>query len=296
MKKLLFVLLASAAISPAMAQTYKYVPAQRTNQPIVLTQGVQGQPIQGQNTQQQVRRVKKHPTYKLGNPLYRPAAQKGVVSGDIRYTRTPKNNTIAQRASGSWDVIPAISFGLTDKLVVNASAGYNRKEIKSAPNKGAKISSYRTQVGVSYQFASVDGFDFNGGIGAYYEYVRDSKMAELPSKTGRVSGTDVNLQIGKKIENVTPFFTIGFLSDFWSKRGYQTGTNTYINPGVYIDLHEQVGLKLDYTSVVHAASTYRAVLDFYPQNNIVLGLGAFIVHPQTDTNNYGALVNFKFGF
>ena len=295
MKKILLALLASAVISPAVAQT-----AYSQNRNIYRTRPQQtyAQPTRSayQTREPAVYKKDTKSKYKLGNPLYRPGEHKGVVTGDVSYTRTPKNNSIGQDAAGTWDVFPTVSFGLTDKLVAGASAGYNRKEYKSGANKKAKINAYRTNVGISYQLASVEGIDFNTGIAAYYEYYRDGKRVDFPQKNGHRSGTDLNFQIGKKIQNFTPSFTIGFLSDFWTTRGYQTNTTTYINPALYIDLHEQVGLNLDYTSFVHGSATYRAVLDFYPQSNAVLGFGVFAVHPTTNTNNYGALANFKFGF
>ena len=296
MKKLLLVLLATAAISPAMAETTYNSTVYRTRpQQVYRTR----QPQTTYKTREPaVYRKDTTSKYKLGNPLYRPGEHKSIIGGEVSYTRAPKNNSVipVRNSSGTWNVIPRFTYGITDKLLATGSVGYSRKEIKSGVNKGAKINAYQTQVGINYQIASIEGFDFNAGAGVYYENIRDNKQAEMPRKSGHVSGTDINFQVGKKIQNLTPFFGIGFLSDFWSTRRYGSGTNTYINPGVYIDLHEQVGLKLDYTSITHGDATYRATLDFYPQSNAVLGFGAFLRHPETDANAYGALLDFKFGF
>ena len=317
MKKILFALLATVAISPAMAQTYnsngyrttpRPQPVYRTTRPTQQQTRQMREPAvyrTNEPVQYQTYQTNQQPTYKkaetsskyaLGNPMYRPGKNKGVVAGSVSYSRIPKNDAIAQRSESFWEVVPSFEFGLTDKLVLNATVGYERNEIKSKPKKGAKINSYYAEVGASYQILSIEGVDFNAGLSAYYEMYKDKKEAKYAIKNGRISGTDLAFQIGKKIENVTPYFKVGFLSDFWSKRGCSNGTNTYINPGIYIDINEQFGLNLDYTSVVHADSTYRAVLDFYPQDNISLGFGLFMSHPETDGDIYGGLANFKFGF
>ena len=291
MKKLLFVLLASASISPAMAQTY-YVPVQRTSQPVVQTQTVQGQA-----TQKQVRRVVKAPVkYKLGNPLYRPAAQTGVIGGEIRYTVVPKTSVHAK--SDGWDIVPDVAFGLTDKLSVKGSAGYGRSEIKSGAMKGNKTFSYQAEVGLRYLIASADNFDFN--VNADFYYMRTRTKTGGDHQNNHLSGTNIGLQVGKKIENITPYFGIGFRSNLWSKQGNapagNNDTNVVINPGIYIDVNEQVGLDLSYSSIVHQIATYRGVVDFYPQENVVLGFGAFMAHPETDLDGYGVLANVKFKF
>ena len=280
MKKLLFVLLASAAISPAMAQTYSYAPAQRTRQPVAQTQSVQA------------KRAKAPEKYKLGNPLYRPAAQTGIIGGEIRYAIVPKTSSHAK--SDAWDIIPAASFGLTDKLSVHGSAGYGRSEIKSGPAKGSKLFSYQAEAGLRYLIASVDDFDFNVNADVYY--TRSRRRIGGARQNNHTSGTNVGLQLGKKIENVTPYFSVGFTSDFWSKKGSAAGTNTFINPGIYIDLTDQVSLNLSYESVVHQIATYRGVVDFYPQNNIAIGIGAYMAHPETELDGYGMLANIKVKF
>ena len=281
MKKFLLVLLASAAISPAMAQTYQPynygAPVQRTRQPVM---------------QQQVRRAKAPEKYKIGNPLYHLSAQSGIVGGEMRYAIVPKTTSHAK--SDAWDITPDISFGITDKLSVHGFARYGRSEVKSGPTKGNKLSSYEAQAGLKYLIASVDDFDFN--INADIFYTRSRRELGALHQNDHRSGTNVGLQVGKKIENITPYFLVGFTSDFWSKKGSAAGTNTVINPGVYIDLTEQVSLNLSYESVVHQIATYKGVVDFYPQNNIAIGVGAYIAHPETDLDMYGALANIKVKF
>ncbi|MBP5534073.1 MAG: hypothetical protein J6Y03_01020 [Alphaproteobacteria bacterium] len=296
MKKLLFVLLASATISPAMAQTYNYAPAQRTRQPMAQTQGVQA------------KRAKAPEKYKLGNPLYRPAAQTGIMGGEIDYARRPKKTSIGQQSASAWEVIPEIKYGITDKLSIEANANYGDLEFKSggAGIKGAKSSLYGATANLRYLVASVDNFDFNIYGGASYRGMKagNNKMKNINRAVGirntqHRSDINVGLQVGKKIENVTPYFAVGFQSEFWSSRGNNiapAGTNTVINPGIYIDLNEQIGLDLSYRSVVHENATYKAVVDFYPQDNLVVGVGAYMIHPQTDLNEYGALANIKVKF
>ena len=90
MKKFLLVLLASAAISPAMAQTYQPynygAPVQRTRQPVM---------------QQQVRRAKAPEKYKIGNPLYHLSAQSGIVGGEMRYAIVPKQPHMQNQTLGT---------------------------------------------------------------------------------------------------------------------------------------------------------------------------------------------------
>ncbi|MDY6408151.1 MAG: hypothetical protein SPL08_05590, partial [Pseudomonadota bacterium] len=165
-------------------------------------------------------------------------------------------------------------------------------KVKSGLNKGAKGSTYNGEVGLRYLLASADGFDFNVKAGLYY----DKERIKRYGTTSRTTGTDIALQLGKKIQNITPYFGVGFTSDFWSKRGSSTGTDTYINPGVYIDLNKFLSLDLNYTSEVHHEAVYRATLDFYTTKNTVFSFGGFIIHPETDKDTYGATISAKFAF
>ena len=255
MKKILLVLLATAAISPAMA---------------------------------------KESAYKLANPLYRPTAKAGVIGGEISYARQPKDLDIPQEKAESYRFVPEISYGLTDKLAFNAAAGYGRAKGKSGVIKGDRANEYSAKAGISYLIASAEGFDFN--VNADFLYEKERTKIGGASRSRHHSGVDVGLLVGKKIDKLTPYFGIGFESDLWSSRWTKRGTETYINPGIYIDLCDKVALDLNYESITHGDAPYKGIIDFYPQDNVVVGVGAFMVHPETDTNQYGGLANIKVKF
>jgi len=254
MKKFLLALLVATAISPAMA---------------------------------------KDGPYKMANPLYRPAADKYIVGGEINYARSPKKNSVGQPKAENYAIEPSFVYGITNKLSVDGSIGYGRTKFKSGALKGSKRNNYGAEANLSYLLASADNFDFNANAGLFYQKFRN-KIAGTNS--GHRSGADIGLKVGKKVDNITPYFGVGFISPLWSSRGTGTGTETYINPGVYVDLTKQLALDVSYTSVTHQAATYQAVLDIYANSDIVFGVGAYFVHPESYTNEYGALVNVKFGF
>ena len=156
MKKLLLVLLASAAVTPAMAQNWGYAAQQggdtttvyqRTTttyqQPVVTTTTTttnrQAQPA-AQNVKYTTKTVATEvaPTYKLGNPLSRPRANKVVFGVDGRYMYQPKDDAVDRDKTTGWAVSPNIEVGLTDKLSIKASVGYGQSKIKSGYNKGVK--------------------------------------------------------------------------------------------------------------------------------------------------------------
>ena len=303
MKKLLFALLATVAVTPAMAQDWGY------------TQGRAAAPQQRTYQQQaarpvQVRQVEQKTTadYKLGNPLYHPAAGQVVLGANALYHYTPKEESIGQAKVNGWEVTPEFEVGLTKKLSLLGSVTYGQSKVKSdagttgeiypvgAGLKGHKDDVYGAEFGLRYLLASADGFDVNVNASLYYEKNRlDSKAAQWP-KNSRKTGTDIALQVGKKIENITPYFTAGFVTDFWSKTGDESGTEMYINPGVYIDMTDCLSLDLSYTSVLGENAMYKASLDVYPTDNVLLSFGGFIYHPETHMDTYGAIAKVKFAF
>lgn len=86
------------------------------------------------------------------------------------------------------------------------------------------------------------------------------------------------------------------VSALWSKRVSSDGTDTYINPGIYIDMTDCLSLNLNYRSEVHDTAVYRTSLDVYSTDNFMLGLGGFILHPETDKDTYGATATVKVAF
>ena len=229
--------------------------------------------------------------YRMGNPLYHPRRGQTVLTGGASYYYTPREEKIGQDKTTGWTVDPAVELGLTNKLSLYANGEYGR--FRTRTNYGPeKFSQYDAAVGVRYLLASADGFDFNASAGLYYSKERVREYGTLARRTG----SDVGIQVGKKIQNVTPYFGVGFKTDFWSKRHSSNGTDTYINPGVYIDLTKALSLNLNYTSVVHGDAMYRAIFDVYASNNVMFSFGGFIIHPETDKDTYGATAAVKVAF
>ena len=231
-------------------------------------------------------------SYRINNPLYHPTKGQGLVALLTSYHYIPKEEKIGQDEMTGWTFGPGMEYGITDKLSLIAAGDYGRFKVKSGPSRGKKLDLYNASVGMRYLMASFDGFDFNARAGLYYEKDRVKHHMVASRRTG----TDIALQLGKKIENITPYFTVGFRTDFWSKRYSGSGTDTYINPGIYIDLLKNLSLNLDYISFEHGDATYRATLDIYPTNVGVISLGGFIVHPETDRDTYGATAGVKVAF
>jgi len=235
---------------------------------------------------------KNNSPYRIGNPLYHPTKGQTLLGMGVSYWYEPKEKKVGQEEVKGWIFSPGTEYGITDKLSLFAGGNYARYKVKSGANKGAKEDTYDASAGLRYLLVSVEGFDVNAKAGLYY--IKDRYKHH--NVIGRRTGTDVALQIGKKIQNITPYFTVGFQTDFWSKRYSGSGTDTYINPGVYIDLTKNLSLNLDYVSYEHGDATYRATLDIYPTNVGVISLGGFIIHPETDRDTYGATAAVKVAF
>jgi len=239
-----------------------------------------------------VRKRAPETTYRMGNPLYHPTKGQKLFTAGSSYQYIPKEDAIRQPKVMGWTLDPEGEVGLTDKLSVYLNGGYGRFEVKSGPTKGRKVSEYAAAAGVRYLLASADGFDFNVDAGLYY----DKSRAKDFGTTARRTGTDIGFQVGKKIMNMTPYFGVGFQTDFWSKRGSSHGTDTYINPGIYIDLTKVMSLNIDYKSVVHDDARYGATLDVYPNRRFMLSFGSFVEHPETDKDRYGLTGAIKVAF
>jgi len=269
-------------------------PAQAHQQPVYQQQTYQQQAYQQQAYQQrgaQPQRKRGSDTdskYRIGNPLYHPAPNQTVLTGETGYYYTPKVKEIGREKTTGWTLSGIAEMGLTKALSLFVNAGYGQYRIKVPSYKNVKEHIYNTEVGLRYLLASADGFDFNVLAGIYYDKgrVQDHGVA------GRTSGTDIAFQVGKKIQN----YSVGFMTDFWSKRGSSSGTDTYINPGVYIDLSKYLSLNLNYKSVVHGDAMYRAILDAYVSNNVMVSFGGLLVHPETDKDTYGATAGVKVAF
>ena len=251
-------------------------------------QNIQSSPVYRKRSEE----AKANSPYRIGNPLYHPRQAQTLLGAGLSYWYEPKEKKVGQEEVHGWILTPDAEHGITDKLSLVAHGSYGRYKVKSGANKGAKEDTFDASVGLRYLLVSVDGFDFNAKAGLYYTKDRYKHHQVL----GRRTGTDVALQVGKKIQNITPYFTVGFQTDFWSKRYSGSGTDTYINPGVYIDLTKNLSLNLDYVSYEHSNATYRATFDFYPTNAGVVSLGGFIIHPETDKDTYGATAAFKVAF
>ena len=226
--------------------------------------------------------------YRIGNPLYHPTAGQTLLTGTASYYYIPREEAIGQEKTTGWTADPVAEIGLSNQLSTYFGADYGQFKTKG----GVKFSTYNAAIGLRYLLASVDGFDFNLKAGLYYDKGRLKNVRT----TYRETGTDLGLQIGKKIQNLTPYFGVGFKTDFWSKRGSSSGTDTYINPGVYIDLSKAVSLNLGYSSIIHSDAEYRAMFDIYAARNTMFTLGAFVIHPETDKDTYGATAGMKVGF
>lgn len=263
---------------------------QRTNQQKIKT-------TQRPTTQTRKRVKKKNSsTYRIGNPLYHPEVNQVLLTLGGTYGYVPREEMIDQDKESAWFLEPSAEIGLTDSLSVFVKGSYGQAEMKSGYFKGEKVNMYDAEIGLRYLLASVDGFDFNVKAGLFYEKLRDKKTKARDKETARSTGTTVALQVGKKIQSVTPYFEVGFKSDLWSQRGCSEGTNTYINPGIYVELTRHLGLDLNYTSITHGDAEYNARFDVYAANNVMVSLGGFLTHPETDQDTYGAKASLKVAF
>ena len=256
-------------------------------------QAYQQQAYQQRGYQQQRKQANKNDSkYRIGNPLYHPAPNQTVATGETGFYYTPKVSQIGQEKATGWTLSGIAEMGLTKALSAFINAGYGQYKIKVPDYKNIKRHVYNTELGLRYLLASADGFDLNVLAGLYYEKGR----IQNHRVEGRATGTDIGFQVGKKIQNITPYFGVGFTTDFWSKRGSASGTDTYINPGVYIDLSNYLSLNLGYTSVIHGDAVYRAILDAYVSNNVMVSFGGLLVHPETDKDTYGVTAGVKVAF
>ena len=282
MKKSLFVLGTALLFSTsAFADNWSYAQGGTYQRPV-------NRPQQSAPAYKSSANANKNSQYRMGNPLYHPRAGQKVLTGTASYYYMPREKNVPQEKTTGWTIDPMGEIGLTDRLSVFLGAQYGRFKVKSGP----KATTYDAEIGARYLLGSADGFDFNVNAGLYYDKDRANNVGTVSRRTG----TDLALQVGKKIQSITPYFAVGFKTDFWSKRRSSHGTDTYINPGVYVNLTKTVSMDLSYTSVIHDDAMYRAMFDIYANRNTMFTVGGFVVHPETDNNIYGVTAGVKVGF
>lgn len=308
MKKILFLGIALTTLSvPALAQNWNYAtqgrgyvsqyqqPVQRkvaqpyrqaTRNPsgyIKVSEGT------AQNRANYTNANNLSSSYKLGNPLYMPAQGHVFLNAGFNFLMVPEEKNIGQEEASGWEILGGFTFGVTDNLSLSIDGGYASSETDETK---VETTSYGIRLGARYKVASVDGFDFN--IGANLNIEKAEEDVGYASEDIRLSSTDIYLLMGKKMQNVSPYFKVGFNSSLWSE--VNTGTSYFVQPGLYFDINQQVGLDLNVDIVENSNTAYNARLDFYPAENISLGVGFTFAAPNDSFGYYGLLTSAKFAF
>ena len=100
--------------------------------------------------------------------------------------------------------------------------------------------------------------------------------------------------LGAKVENVTPYIRMSYVSSLWSEE--DAGNYYVVRPGIYIDENQYLGFDICLENMEDTQTAYAASADFYASQNVVISLQGSLVAPKDDADEYTIGANVKFVF
>ncbi len=291
MKKTILLATALCAIAPMVHAQYAQ-PAY-TNRPTYM-QPVYTHTQQPAYAQQQVQRpqaqVYQAQKYKVANPMYQ--LRQGQFMSDTtgQYINVPRDKDLGTERISGWAAQQQFSYGLTDRLSVSVAADIG--ELKGDESKD-KLKEYGATVGLKYHLVKTDFFDMNMGIDGRI-FKQDLKIKGLGSEDVRYSYVSPYVTLGAKVENVTPYIRLAYVSSLWSEE--DAGSYYVARPGIYIDANPYLGFDFYLENTENTATTYGMSADFYASQNVVVSLQGSVVAPEEDGDVYTVGANVKFVF
>ena len=248
--------------------------------------------------------------YAIGNPLF--VLKEGQFSSDtvagvwrqpkkVRHDDATGDDVITGSFEG-WDVAEQVMYGLNDWLSVKLQGGYSafrrKKTTWNLVNPGKPVPhnySYDGTVGLqahaidTCNFDLIVGVDGTWGRAGYKEgNCKDSQAYKLVTPYAIMGG-----QITKY---VTPYVQAGYTFAVDTKK--EVADDVYmIQPGFYIQPSKYWALHPYINKVEHKKPEWNLALDFYPYQNLVVGVeGSAISFTHDPAQWYGVSGHIKMTF
>ena len=249
--------------------------------------------------------------YAIANPLF--VLKEGQFSSDTvaGYYVQPKKITMTGERTGvlrfrfdGWMAAEQVMYGITDWLSVKVQGGYQANRPKkstwnlASDKRGTAVPhnySYDGTVGLQAHaidtcyFDMIVGVDATWGKAGYKEGdCKDSENYKLVTPYAIVGG-----QVTKY---VTPYVQAGYTFAVDTKKeladdAYQIQPGFYIQPSKYFAIHPYIN------KVEHEKPEWNLALDFYPYQNLVVGIeGSAVSLTHDPMDNYGVSGRIKMTF
>ena len=253
--------------------------------------------------------------YPIGNPMF--VLSEGQFSSDTvgGYLVQPKKITLIgwnptthendYRVRGRFDqfqVAEQLMYGLTDWLALKLQGGYWTSKAKKSTYRLAgqtgdppRLSSYDGTVGLQAHALDLCNLDVIVGVDATWGKTRYKKDHCDLSETYKLV-TPYAIVGGQVTPYVTPYLQAGYTFAVDTKKdvaddAYQLQPGFYIQPSKYWALHPYIN------KVEHAKPEWHLALDFYPYQNLVVGVeGSAISWAHDPADLYGISGRIKMTF
>lgn len=228
--------------------------------------------------------------YRAANPMYQLGAGRFMSDTRADYIVIPKDKDAGTEKVTGWDAAQQFSYGLTDRLSMSLQADY--MDLKGKDSKD-RLKNYGVNLGVQYHLVRTDFFDMKMGIDGRI-YKTELKPKGMKKEDVRFSYVAPFVTLGAKVENVTPYIRMSYVSSLWSEE--DAGNYYVVRPGIYIDVNQYLGFDICLENMEDTQTAYAASADFYASQNVVISLQGSLVAPKDDADEYTIGANVKFVF
>ncbi len=256
--------------------------------------------------------------YAIANPLF--VLKKGQFSSDTvaGYWVQPKkigDYLYTDPASGEdmyalrgrfdgWQVAEQIMYGITDWLSVKLQGGYQANRPKKSTwnlaedTKGTPVPhnySYDGTVGLQAHAVDTCNFDVIVGVDATWGKT-GYKQGDCKDSENYKLVTPYAIIGGQVTKYVTPYLQAGYSFAVDTKKevaddAYALQPGFYIQPSKYFAIHPYIN------KVEHEKPEWNLALDFYPYQNLVVGIeGSAVSWTHDPMDNYGISGHVKMTF
>ena len=256
--------------------------------------------------------------YAIANPLF--VLREGQFSSDTvaGYFVQPKNLTYVGKNpvtgeddySGNyrfdgWNVAEQVMYGITDWLSFKLQGGYQANRPKKSTwymvNNGPNPSpvphnySYDGTVGLQAHAINTCNFDLIVGVDATWGKAGYKQGSCKDSENYKLV-TPYAIVGGQITEYVTPYLQAGYTFAVDTKRevaddSYALQPGFYIQPSKYFAIHPYI------TKIEHKKPEWNLALDFYPYQNLVVGIeGSAVSWDKNPMGMYGVSGRIKMTF
>lgn len=230
------------------------------------------------------------PKYRAANPMYQLGAGRFMSDTRADYIVVPKDKDAGTEKVTGWDAAQQFSYGLTDRLSLSLQAGY--MDLKGKDSKD-RLKNYGVDLGMQYHLVRTDFFDMKMGIDGRI-YKTELKPKGMKKDDVRYSYVAPYIMLGAKVENVTPYIQMSYVSSLWSEE--DAGDYYVVRPGIYIDANRYLGFDIHLENAENLYTDYVASADFYVSQNVVISLQGRLEAPKDDVDEYRVGANLKFVF